>query len=327
MMTLFPPERALRGGILLAGLLLSGTLAALDPSAPECRPLQEQTVTYQGPEAFGRGLLWQLSKADTPPSYLFGTIHVAYRRVAEQLARVDKALATSRLLMLETLPEPEQVAQLQRAMFFSDGQQLSELVTPAIYRATTQILSAYHFNESLVALMQPWAAHLVMNYPAEFGAIVDTRLLELAHRQGIQTLPLETLTQQSALFRELALAEQAQLLTDSVCHYETLVTGFEQMIALYQTEDLAGMSAFAERYRYADNDLYETLTTKILTQRNARMIEKMLPQLEQGGVFVAVGALHLPGEQGLLTALAGRGFDVTRLSPEQAPPEVTEGRQ
>ena len=42
------------------------------------------------------------------------------------------------------------------------------------------------------------------------------------------------------------------------------------------------------------------------------MATRLAPLLAQGGVFVAVGALHLPGETGLVEALRGAGWRVTR---------------
>ncbi|MGH6944671.1 MAG: TraB/GumN family protein, partial [Geminicoccaceae bacterium] len=35
--------------------------------------------------------------------------------------------------------------------------------------------------------------------------------------------------------------------------------------------------------------------------------------LMRGAAFVAVGALHLPGEQGILNLLARKGYTVTRV--------------
>jgi uncharacterized protein len=40
------------------------------------------------------------------------------------------------------------------------------------------------------------------------------------------------------------------------------------------------------------------------------MRDNALAQLEQGGLFVAVGALHLPGQQGLVALFREAGFTV-----------------
>ena len=44
--------------------------------------------------------------------------------------------------------------------------------------------------------------------------------------------------------------------------------------------------------------------------RNLRMVERLQTYLEQGNVFVAVGALHLAGENSLLRLLEARGYTV-----------------
>jgi uncharacterized protein YbaP (TraB family) len=43
------------------------------------------------------------------------------------------------------------------------------------------------------------------------------------------------------------------------------------------------------------------------------MVERMDGLLQEGDAFVAVGALHLPGRQGILQLLADRGYRVTRV--------------
>ena len=47
--------------------------------------------------------------------------------------------------------------------------------------------------------------------------------------------------------------------------------------------------------------------------RNLRMLKSLLPHLENNRVFVAVGALHLPNEQGLLNLLRQQGFELSPL--------------
>jgi hypothetical protein len=44
-----------------------------------------------------------------------------------------------------------------------------------------------------------------------------------------------------------------------------------------------------------------------------RMVERMIPRLAEGDAFVAVGALHLPAERGILNLLAERGYRISRV--------------
>ncbi len=43
------------------------------------------------------------------------------------------------------------------------------------------------------------------------------------------------------------------------------------------------------------------------------MAERLTPLLKDGGVFVAVGALHLTGKDGLVERLRGLGYTVTKV--------------
>jgi hypothetical protein len=52
---------------------------------------------------------------------------------------------------------------------------------------------------------------------------------------------------------------------------------------------------------------------KLLVERNEKMSGVAEPLLDKGGVFIAVGALHLPGEKGLVALLRQAGYSVSPL--------------
>jgi uncharacterized protein YbaP (TraB family) len=62
-----------------------------------------------------------------------------------------------------------------------------------------------------------------------------------------------------------------------------------------------------------DSALQEKVMNQMLTRRNHRMVERMEPFFNQGRVFVAVGALHLVGDEGLISLLRQRGYTVNRI--------------
>ena len=56
---------------------------------------------------------------------------------------------------------------------------------------------------------------------------------------------------------------------------------------------------------------YEDFKDRLITARNRNMAERALAHLEKGNAFIAVGALHLPGETGLVAAFRNAGYTVS----------------
>ncbi len=57
----------------------------------------------------------------------------------------------------------------------------------------------------------------------------------------------------------------------------------------------------------------DEFTGLLLTGRNAIMAERFAPLLKDGGAFIAVGALHLTGKDGLVERLRRLGYTVTKV--------------
>ncbi|MBL4666685.1 MAG: TraB/GumN family protein, partial [Sneathiella sp.] len=59
-------------------------------------------------------------------------------------------------------------------------------------------------------------------------------------------------------------------------------------------------------------ELNDFMTNKLIKQRNHHMAERMLPKLSSKATFVAIGALHLPGQDGVLSLLEKNGYKIRR---------------
>lgn len=294
----------------LALLIAAAPAAALETG---CRPLQEAAPRYDGPPEFDHGLLWRISSRTAEPSYLYGTIHVGDSAVLDLPEAVSGALDQSSVFAMEVLPDPAQMITFSSLMFFGDGQRLDQLLPANLYERTVEILNGYQLPEQAVAAMKPWAAFLTMSYPPETEMVLDLQLLEQAQLVGAALHGLETMEEQGRVFNDLELSDQVQLLIDTVCHYELISVDFARMKDLYLQRDLKGLFVHGQRHAFEDNALYERVTERLLTDRNHVMVERMLPLIETGDAFVAVGAMHLPGSDGILSLLAQRGYAIERV--------------
>ena len=319
---ILPPPHAGRAALRLTALLAlfafsaqggQGARAEAEPfSAEQCEPLLEAPAA--GADIpYARGLLWRISK-DGKASYLFGTMHVADPEVTALPAPVAEAFDQSEQFVMEALPVPEQLLQMYGMMFFADGDQLSDHVAAPIFERATAILSAYQLPPEAVARMKPWAAFLTMSYPPEqarnANEALDLVLLARAKQNGAEVAGLESLTEQAELFDQFTLPEQVRLLTDTVCHYELARREFAGLKASYLKQDLGALYRYSQRYTAAGEPLYKRLMQALLVDRNSRMAERMRPMLEQGGAFIAIGALHLTGEEGVLALLEKQGYQL-----------------
>ena len=88
---------------------------------------------------------------------------------------------------------------------------------------------------------------------------------------------------------------------------------------LYRTGQIAAIWALSEvesektigATRSAE--VFARVEEALLINRNLAWMEKLTPEMAQGGVFAAFGALHLVGETGIVALLRAEGFTVTRL--------------
>ena len=88
-----------------------------------------------------------------------------------------------------------------------------------------------------------------------------------------------------------------------------------RVIDAYLARDLAAIRRLSEEMQSASSERRqeELLMKRALTERNPRMVERMRPLVDAGGAFIAVGALHLAGDAGVLSLLAQKGYRLARV--------------
>jgi uncharacterized protein YbaP (TraB family) len=294
---------------LLAGLLTAGSAAAEGDLS--CPTLRRAAPHAEPTDRHARGLLWRISKGDAAPSFLFGTIHLGDPALVKLPEPVATALDSSRRFVMEAKLDADEMANWSRSMLSTNAEDLRSALGSALFGRAMALLPRYGMPEAIGAMLKPWALYLTLSTPPEMGGMpLDLVLATRVESQGKTVEGLETVTEQAGVIAGLPLDEQVALVRDAVCHYETLQGDIEQTKQLYLDRDLAALAAMASRYDLTEAARYRHLLQQLLWDRNGRMVQRMEPYLSAGAAFVAVGALHLPGPDGLLGRLEALGYRV-----------------
>ena len=162
--------------------------------------------------------------------------------------------------------------------------------------------------------MKPWAVLMALSAPrAGRGLFLDVALQYDATQRGKPTHGLETMQEQIAVFNGMSLDDQVVLLRDAVQNHALTQDAMEELTRAYLKRDLSALLAISEKHRPADARVHAAMMERLLVRRNANMAERMRVRLKEGNAFIAVGALHLPGDTGLLRLLSAAGYRVTRI--------------
>lgn len=261
----------------------------------------------------GQGLLWKIEKAGVKPSYLLGTMHSEDPAIVELPEPVMAALQTSDLVSLEMVMDPENMASLSGAMEIVQGPELSEILGKDLYNQLVPAMSNQGVPEHVLRRLKPWAVATTLMVPkSNTGLFLDRVLYLEALAKGKPVEGLETAAEQAAVFEGLGQADQVQLVQEALKAYPKLDEMYAELRDAYLKHDLQALVAINDAaLKDGDPAFAQRINTRLIIDRNLRMAERMQTGLASGNTFFAVGALHLPGDQGILQQLRKQGYRVT----------------
>lgn len=284
-------------------------------------------------------LLWRIDgNGAASPSYLFGTFHTQDPRAFDfrdsvlpallscDIAAFELQLDSTSAEMLERLYRPDSVLDLREYLSDEEFAVLDQRIAAETGLSGESLRYA---DPSFLLLMidQPaeiaydnWESDADKNEGEDESPLMratrirmpketflDAWLFRTAQLEGKRVTGLETIAEQIAVSDTIPLRERIRMLVQSI----TVNVGEqarlqEKMLELYRQENLNGLIGVVE-----DEEVNSGLLFKLLTERNRTMADRIVRLMEQGSVFTAVGAGHLPGREGLIALLRARGFNVT----------------
>jgi len=264
-------------------------------------------------DEFSNGLLWKIETPTGQSNYLFGTIHSQDRAVSRFPPYVRLALAKSQPFIIESVLTEESNKVFFDSIFFKDGQLLSDMISPSIYHYLQEVLPDYGVPVEKIPNLKPWAAFTLIGRPKPVNAeTLDMVLIETARSLNKTIISLENMKELIEPMEKLSLNDQVIILNDTVCNHAQIIQDSWELVQLYLARDLAGIMAFSNQPHF-DEDIFDRYIQGILYDRNERMLERIIPYLDNGSAFIAIGALHLAGEKGLLKTLKKKNYRIIRI--------------
>jgi uncharacterized protein len=320
----------LRRGLALA-LGLFAAAPALADDAPRCAGkdlsevagLAEAKTKHADDLLNADGLLWRVEKPGVPVSYLFGTIHstdegaiaLARRAAAETFDKV-KVVATELAPM-----DAGAVADVAATALDRDHDTFD--AAPSVDRAALEkLVTGLGYPPEFAHHLKLWFLAILVSTPAcesrrEALALpeVDALLAETAKESGLRVAALETAGEQIGAIASTSPEVSAALLAVAARDPGLNDDIYATMLSLYRQSrpaDIVPIGDIVGDISPAERAAEDEFTRRLLVGRNAVMIERAGPLLQEGA-FIAVGALHLAGKDGLIERLRREGYGVTRM--------------
>jgi hypothetical protein len=250
-------------------------------------------------------------------SWVLGTINVDDPRVLDLSPPVAAAFRESTTVVTEMAMDPATAVAAGRAMLHPTPEEARREMGPDLYARAVPALEAHGQSPGTARRLRTWAAALLLNLPPPGSRpFLDQQLYREALTAGKSVTGLESLAEQLAPFRELSAQEQRRLLATTLDHFAEIQGSVPELIEAWLARDLAALrtlSATPVALSPREQALQDRLYGELVETRNRRMAARLAPRLEAGGAFVAVGALHLPGETGVLGLLERAGLGLERL--------------
>lgn len=286
--------------LVLVGVLLQGTghVYAIQPGSGQ------QT-----------GILWKIERSGLRPSYILGTVHTDDSRIINLPNIIKQKFRQADSFVAELKLDAFSRQDASQLMFLPSGQKLETLIGKQRYQRCVELLGQYGIPVSVAQRMKPWAVMVTLSMPkSRTGIVLDHRLYQEAELQGKKRYGLETNREQIAIFETFSLPQQILMLDDAIKNFDRLPAVFDELVHYYLQRDLTGLQRMSEKYMLqGDHMIAHIFKKRALLDRNYRMVRRMKPRLMEGNSFIAVGALHLPGDEGILRLLEKDGYRVTAV--------------
>jgi uncharacterized protein YbaP (TraB family) len=259
-------------------------------------------------------LLWQISgKGLLKPSYLFGTMHVLCAEDARLSDSLKSAIAHCDEVYFEVnLKDMSGMLGALKYMRMNDSRKLSDLLSPRDYDRVKTYFSKHPpaLPFSMLERFKPMVINSLIegsDMGCETMDGMELEIMRALHDKPVNGL--ETVEFQASIFDSIPYEQQAKDLVNYIDSSEENKKMTQELVEVYKQQDLDRLDSLSRKGDPAMSNYMDLL----LYGRNRKWADKLATLLPQKSLLIAVGAAHLPGENGVIDLLRKQGYTLTPI--------------
>ncbi len=259
-----------------------------------------------------KSLLWKISGKDLlTPSYVFGTMHSICNEDYFFTEQMQAAFDASKKLILEIdLSDPAMIAQYQQNLFLPEGKELKNFFSSEKeYQAfVDSVKKQTDIDANQFSKFKPFILISMISmksFTCENQSSYEMNLIEMSKKRNIDIDGLESSHSQLEIFDKMNDEDIKNMLVESVSQLGNEHKEIDQMVSIYKTQDIDALYQLISQ-----SPEFKGHEKELISGRNIKWMNTLLYEMKQQASFVAVGAGHLAGKQGVLNLLEKQGYQV-----------------
>jgi hypothetical protein len=245
------------------------------------------------------------------PSYIYGTIHIMPKKDFVISDSIKSALKSCRELAMEVDLNMDLKTQLEilELTMLPDGKTIADITTKEnSERIRNFCLDSINWKESKynkTSRFQPFfLSSLITQELIGKSKSYEIEFKKLAKKNKMSMSGLETIQFQMNLLSEVSNEEQIKML---LLGLTTDNSEFNKLLENYLKKDINQLVTLM------NTDLSPEFYSDLIVKRNQKWIPIITELIQTNPTFIAVGAAHLPGKEGVLNLLQEAGYKITPI--------------
>ena len=255
---------------------------------------------------------WRIQDLNGKSHYLFGTIHVDDNRVTNFHKDIFDALANVDLFLNET----DEISDI--SILFHEQPIIAEELSERELEKIKELSYFHTLSYENILKMKPWLLALIFNSPRPITPYNQDNLLKsYALDKGLRVQGIETVNEHFQALDNISDEEQIAILKNILARSDkNRIDDYESLIKTYLIMDVERILKIDQQNtaRIMPNKVWLKIKHNLLIKRNQLFFDRIQSRLKNKRLFIAVGASHLGGENGLLQQFRSRGFHLEPLN-------------